>query len=79
VKEMNMEARDEELEKAINEAIAKGPIPHEIHWSRMSTYFLQHVVDYFEGAGKSELQHGESREAYANAKSALQERQQDTP
>lgn len=69
-----MKIPDSELEKVINEAIAKGPIPHEIHWSKMSTYFLKHVVDYFEGEGKSELQHAESREAYANAKSALQNR-----
>ena len=69
-----MKMQDAELEQAINEAIAKGPIPHEINWSKMSTYFLKHVVDFFEGEGKSELQHADSREAYTNAKSALQKR-----
>ena len=69
-----MKMDDSELDRAVNEAIANGPIPHEIHWVKMSTYFLKHVVDYFEGDGREELHHAESREAYTNAKAALQER-----
>ena len=69
-----MKTDDAELEKAINEAIANGPIPHEIHWAKMSTYFLEHVIAYFEGAGKSELSHADAREAYTNAKAALHRR-----
>ena len=62
---------DEELAKAAEDAMAKDPIMHKIDWSKMSTGFLKQVVEYFEGTGKSELQYPDSKEAYANAKAAL--------